>query len=119
MAARNNRPRMGFPKPEQGAAAQEERDMWERVKVDMMRANGLKKQSDELEKQLVQMKARIGGDWKSRYKFDDLSHFAFCTSHEAYCGLHDINHGPYLTMLFPLSRYSAIPLLRYPFRQLV
>lgn len=67
MAARNNRPRMGFPKPEQGAAAQEERDMWERVKVDMMRANGLKKQSDELEKQLIQMKARIGGDWKSRF----------------------------------------------------
>lgn len=57
---------MGFPKPEQGAAAQEERDMWERVKVDMMRANGLKKQSDELEKQLLQMKARIGSDWKSR-----------------------------------------------------
>lgn len=65
MAARNNRPRTGFAKPEQGAAAQEERDMWERVKADMMRAHGLKKQSDELEKQVLQMKARTGGDWKS------------------------------------------------------
>lgn len=41
--------------------------MWERVKADMMRAHGLKKQSDELEKQLVHMKVRIGGDWKSRF----------------------------------------------------
>lgn len=77
MAARNNRPRMGFSKPEQGAAAQEERDMWERVKADMMRANGLKKQSDELEKQLIQMKARISGDWKSTFNltFGLVLHF--------------------------------------------
>lgn len=67
MAARNNRPRTGFSKPEQGAAAQEERDMWERVKADMMRAHGLKKQSDELEKQVIQIKARTGGDWKSMF----------------------------------------------------
>ena len=67
MAARNNRPRMGFSKPEQGAAAQEERDMWERVKADMMRANGLKRQSDELEKQIIQVKAKIGVDWKSKF----------------------------------------------------
>lgn len=66
MAARNNRPRTGF-KPEQGAAAQEERNMWETIKSDMMRANSLQKQSNELVKQLNNLKARCGNDWKSMF----------------------------------------------------
>ncbi len=67
MAARNNRPRAGFPKPEPGAA-QEETNMWETIKADMMRANGLKRQSDEKLRLYTNLRARIG-DLTSTFMF--------------------------------------------------
>jgi hypothetical protein len=67
MAARNNRPRAGFAKPEQGAAAQEEMNMWETIKADMMRAHNLKTQSDEKMRQQNELKARIGDLRKSKF----------------------------------------------------
>ena len=66
MASRNSKPRTNS-RPEQGAAAQEERNMWEIIKADMLRAHGLKKQSDDLFKLVNDAKAKVGGDWKSRF----------------------------------------------------
>lgn len=66
MAARNHRPRV-ISKPEQGPAAQEERNMWDTIKADMMRADGLRKESIELVKRLIQLRARFGNDWKSMF----------------------------------------------------
>lgn len=85
--------------------------MWERVKVDMMRANGLKKQSDELEKQLSQMKARIGGDWKSRFNLTVglISHFLRSSVYIA----------SFITSPFRCSFSQAIPCFRNSVHRLV
>lgn len=68
MASRNNRPRASFAKPEQGAAAQEEMNMWERIKADMMRANTFRKQSDEKMRLYDEAKERIGNLKQSTFR---------------------------------------------------
>lgn len=90
MASRNSKSRGGL-KQEQGAAAQEEKIIWETIKVDMMRAHVLKKESDELFTSIKDSKASFGGDWKSmflsvRRHLPPSTFYVFSPLYDSLCG---------------------------------